>query len=343
MKYSIYHRGILPLGQLLPIIFLLTFVPFAAIASLDKTFVWESYGESETLQVKIPDALYTHYQSKPRTYQYGNYLIEDQGYDLAKALANAFEQRAAARDLSEWELVNMVVDFVQSLPYIPEAKGEYPKYPVETIVENGGDCEDTSILLAAILDQLSVNCILLSPPGHMAVGVAASGLAAKHYLFNGQSYYYVETTGKNWDIGAIPKAYMGLAKAYAVPNPNKERHALAAEPMPAPVAEVITVSFFRKSEPKRDIYPDRRAFHYTVKIEGEQRTLDDIEQVQYRRIHPMYEEYKENSWLVAYDSKQGFSKDWIGWEAVPVRVRVVLKDGNYLEQLVTFNKLFETN
>ncbi len=343
MKNSVFHGDKWSLRQLLPLLFIFGFGPLASIASLDKTFVWESYGEPETLNVKVPNSLYAHYQSKPRTYRYGNYLLEDQGYDLARALASAFEQRAEQREMSEWQLVNMVVDFVQSLPYLPEAKGEYPKYPVETIVENGGDCEDTSILLAAILDELSVNCVLLSPPGHMAVGVAATGLAAKRYIFNGQSYYFVETTGKNWEIGAIPKSYMGNAKVYTLPNPEKERHILAAEKKEEPVAEVITVSFFRKPEPKRDIYPDRRAYHYTVKLEGAQHTLDEVEQVQYRRIHPVYSEYNNNSWLVAYDAKQGFSKDWIGWEAVPVRVRVILRDGNYLEQLVTFNKLFEAN
>jgi len=47
------------------------------------------------------------------------------------------------------------------------------KYPVETPVERG-DCEDKSILLAAILRALGYRTALLvfpDDPGHMAVGV----------------------------------------------------------------------------------------------------------------------------------------------------------------------------
>lgn len=311
-----------------------------ANSNLEKTFVWESYGESETLQVNIPQSLYSHYHEKPRTYNYSHYLIEDEGFDLVEALADAFKERAKEREMSEWELVNMVVDFVQSLPYLPE-KGEYPKYPVETIVEYGGDCEDTSILLAAVLNELDVNCILLSPPGHMAVGIAATEMKAKRYVFNNVSYYFVETTGKNWEIGAVPDRYAGQAKVYEMPNPNSERHAIVPEAEPEIETEIITVSFLRTPEPSRDIYPNRKAFHYTVRIEGQSHTLDAIEQVQYRRIHPIYDEYKNNSWLVAYDAQQGFSKDWIGWEAVPVRVRIILRNGAMLEQLVTSNQLFQ--
>lgn len=65
---------------------------------------------------------------------------------------------------------------ISSLVYISDEAGtgslEYPKYSVETLVDGKGDCEDSAFLLAALLDSMGKDVVLLRYPNHLAVGVA---------------------------------------------------------------------------------------------------------------------------------------------------------------------------
>jgi len=82
---------------------------------------------------------------------------------------------AIQEDLTESEKVNLLISFVQSLPYtfdnVSTPFDEYPRFPIETLVFGGGDCEDTSILTSALLYEMGYDVILINPPGHMAVGI----------------------------------------------------------------------------------------------------------------------------------------------------------------------------
>ena len=106
--------------------------------------------------------------------------------------------------------MNFAASFVQNLKYETERE-EYPNYPVETLVDKGGDCEDTAILTAALLQAMGYDAVLIrfSPPkegdaGHMAVGVAVTGVSGgRSYSYDGQTYYYLETTS-SWPVGEIP-------------------------------------------------------------------------------------------------------------------------------------------
>ena len=81
---------------------------------------------------------------------------------------------------------------------------EYWKYPVETLVDMNGDCEDTSILFCAIAKQLGYDTCMILYPGHMAAGVNLTGLSGYYYTFETKHYYYCETTATGWDIGDDP-------------------------------------------------------------------------------------------------------------------------------------------
>ncbi|MFQ5887689.1 MAG: hypothetical protein ACE5HY_03230 [Candidatus Hydrothermarchaeales archaeon] len=109
-------------------------------------------------------------------------------------------------------LAEHVLAFVQSLPYEGDMD-EYPKYPLETLVEGGGDCEDTSILYAALMKALGYDVALLDFKDHVMVGVAfrdpvpASLIGKKSFDHNGRRYYTAETTEKYWRIGEILEEY----------------------------------------------------------------------------------------------------------------------------------------
>ena len=61
---------------------------------------------------------------------------------------------------------------------------EYPRYPVETLFDRGGDCEDTSILTATILYEMGydVALLILEDDNHCAIGISGGeGVFGTYY------------------------------------------------------------------------------------------------------------------------------------------------------------------
>lgn len=111
--------------------------------------------------------------------------------------------------------VGFIIDFVQRLPYVPDdvSKGfdDYTKFIMETFVELSGDCEDTSIMLASLLEAepFGYDMILIQPPGHMGAGIWQSEPSGYYWELDGRKYSYIETTGEGWGIGDCPDDYRG--------------------------------------------------------------------------------------------------------------------------------------
>jgi len=88
-----------------------------------------------------------------------------------------------------------------------EAKGgnakDHHRYPIETLSERLGDCEDSAYLFASLCKAAGIDVVLLRLPGHMAVGVAGD-FTGQSYTCRGKKFYYVETTRSSCDIGTIP-------------------------------------------------------------------------------------------------------------------------------------------
>lgn len=85
---------------------------------------------------------------------------------------------------------------------------------------DGGDCEDKSILLAAILRAMGHRIALHfeGNPGHMAVGVECPDCWGSYYQKDGDRYFYLESTDFGWSIGEIPPEFQGKgALVYVVP------------------------------------------------------------------------------------------------------------------------------
>ena len=139
---------------------------------------------------------------------YFSFMLSEHDRPVMRSLANEFTKYIT----SEKDAVLLALTFVQSLPYAfdSESKGEdeYVRYPVETLVDGCGDCEDKVALLAALLHEMEVDFVLLVLTDHIAVGVHCDEVDVPRYLlFEGKRYYYVETTLPNWGIGDIPKEY----------------------------------------------------------------------------------------------------------------------------------------
>ncbi len=122
--------------------------------------------------------------------------------------------------MNQTQRANFVLRFVQEgIPYAydKDTRGvsEYWKYPLETLYDGKGDCEDTSILYAAIMKAMGYKVALLWYEDHVAVGVVLSNCNGSYYNMDGDKYYYCETTNTGWSAGQIPDKY-DTAKVFIV-------------------------------------------------------------------------------------------------------------------------------
>ena len=199
--------------------------------TLGKRYVWNFKGTSYTILMTIDIEKYNSYDGKER---YDIPQLVEEGRttigNLTREFQNVFKQR---RGWSRQERIDFVLSFVQSLPYthddVTTGYDEFRRYAVETLIDGGGDCEDTTILVAAILRGLGEKTILIFTPGHIALGVSGNFTGA-HVTYDGTQYYYCETTGTGWTVGDLPASSgtkvthiipLTPAKIPTTPKPNR--------------------------------------------------------------------------------------------------------------------------
>ena len=182
--------------------------------TIRRDFAWVYGGKTWAFSLYIPEHLYLYYGNRTRvpTEDYSVYVTHPYDDEYLSTILEEFDGIVLEEGYDENQRINLVVAFIQSLPYttddVSTGFDEYPRYPLETLVEGGGDCEDTSILASALLDPLGFDVVLISLPGHVAVGVAVDAYGT-FWLHEGTQYFYVETTGEGWEIGELPEAHQG--------------------------------------------------------------------------------------------------------------------------------------
>ncbi|TDQ71288.1 hypothetical protein C7391_0396 [Methanimicrococcus blatticola] len=177
-----------------------------------KDFSWYYGGDNHSFTYSGSSELYNYYLNKPhdRT-DYNQYALSEYGRRTIQELADYFKEYGEQKGHSEEQITANVISFVQSIHYTSDydstGREEYPRYPVETLTDKTGDCEDTVILAAAILDELGYDPILVLVPQHMVLGIRDTGnYSGQFYEYNGEKYYYVETTSPGHQVGAVPES-----------------------------------------------------------------------------------------------------------------------------------------
>ena len=216
--------------------------------TLGKRYVWNFKGKSYTVLMTIDIEKYNSYDGKerydiPRMVEEGRTTIGN----LTREFQNVFKRH---REWSKQDRVDFVLSFVQSLPYtlddVTTGYDEFRRYAIETLIEGGGDCEDTTILVGAILRGLGEKTALIFTPGHIALGVSGN-FTGTSVSYNGTKYYYCETTGTGWTVGDLPPSSgttvtdivpLTPSKIGTTPKPNR---ITPPAPMPhTPAPEIIT-------------------------------------------------------------------------------------------------------
>jgi hypothetical protein len=171
-----------------------------------------------TITVPVDAAVYSAAKSTDKSVSvYGNVtegiwvtdsyleMVNDPAQDQMYAdLLAQFRKIRDDEGLSSDEYLELMATYTQSLTY--ETTPDNPtKYPVETVAEGAGDCDDKSVLLAGLLSRegYKVSLLLFSPESHMALGV---GSTDSHYKDTG--YAYLETTNLSY-VGVPPDELEG--------------------------------------------------------------------------------------------------------------------------------------
>ena len=199
--------------------------------ALGKRYVWNFKGKSYTVLMTIDIEKYNSYDGKER---YDIPQLVEEGRTTIGNLTREFQSIFKRhRGWSRQDRIDFVLSFVQSLPYthddVTTGYDEFRRYAIETLIDGGGDCEDTTILVAAILRGLGEKAALIFTPGHIALGVSGNFSGAS-VTDNGVTYYYCETTGTGWTVGDLPPSSgtevthiipLTPSKIPTTPKPNK--------------------------------------------------------------------------------------------------------------------------
>ena len=213
---------------LLGLLALLSSLALAQDDPIRRTYVWSYRGETRSFTYAFPASSYQLQKSLTRTLDYTAYdvYVNDPREDaVLKDFVAKLE--ASVMGLAIWDRLNLVIALVQSIPYVEESC-EYPRYPIEMLVDQQGDCEDSAILTAALVRHMGFGVVLLAflEEHHMAVGIRVlppAHQSLQSYSWNGELYYYLEPTSPGWAIGQIPPTYqsipivIGLSSTYATP------------------------------------------------------------------------------------------------------------------------------
>lgn len=151
-------------------------------------------------------------------------MVNDPAQDPMFAdLLTQFRKIRNDQGLSSDEYLELMAAYTQSLTY--ETTPDNPaKYPVETVVEGAGDCDDKSLLLTGLLSREGYKVALLTftPESHMALGVGSTDS-----LYKDTGYAYLETTNLSY-VGVPPDELAGGV-------------ALTSEPLIIPVGNGTTL------------------------------------------------------------------------------------------------------
>ncbi|HDI86004.1 MAG TPA: hypothetical protein ENF83_01175 [Candidatus Korarchaeota archaeon] len=179
----------------------------AEVAS--REFRWTYAGQEFSMGLTVPKDLYLYYVSSEHQIPYEDWAVlasDPLSRPYIRSLLNKLLSMARSQGYDEIQTLEFLASFVQHIPYNLEkdvimASGEYPRFPIETLMDYGGDCEDHAILLATLYMEMGYDVVLIIvwgkpgfPIGHMGVAVALEEGKGLRWDVNGTTYYYIDAT-----------------------------------------------------------------------------------------------------------------------------------------------------
>jgi hypothetical protein len=204
-----YMKAIILLIGILLLVFI---TPTSMAANYEKTNTFQAqYGIlNQKLYVSVPPSLYDYYGNMSHTVNgdsdYANFVTPQAVEPIAEGIQNITRNMPYSNE----QFADAVLALVHQMSYVVNGA----QYPVETLVNNSGDCVDLSLLAASIMQAGGLDVVLIHyigiTPGHMNVGVYlpdkpvyhTAGEAPTDFVYNNKTYWTAEATpAENWKVG----------------------------------------------------------------------------------------------------------------------------------------------
>ncbi len=169
------------------------------------SYSWAAVGRRWWLLLEMPvDAYMSAVRTERFWHDYAAHAQEPGSLALTSAIADEVQRVARENGCGETEIADVVVKLVQHLFYALDdattGLDEYPKFPLETLVDGQGDCEDVALLAAALLRHLAgvrsaVVTVGPARDGHMVAGFVGLDVPGRDTVsVGGETWSVVEAT-----------------------------------------------------------------------------------------------------------------------------------------------------
>jgi PKD repeat protein len=222
--------------------------------TIPRHFEWDYNGQTQSCDLAISRDLYIYYKSQPRIAwglrDYDEYVLDPLDDDYLETVTTEVLGTTAGDRYAAFE---DALFFVQHcIEYVNDpAWTEYPRYPIEVLVDEIGDCEDTAILYASLVRTLGYGALMVAvdtsgdgQADHMIVWVPVEQAFVdlhpdrSFWQYEGRTYAFAETAveGGYVPLGVDP---WGLTSAdidtvYDVSSVDRNPKAVRVRPTIAP-------------------------------------------------------------------------------------------------------------
>jgi len=190
--------------------------------TIPRHYEWEYGGAQQSCDLEIPADLYNHYKTQPRTgyaaRDYDAYVLDPLDDDYLEIVTQ--QVLASAGGDYHAQLENALFFVQECIQYVYDPYWyEYPRYPIELLVDGIGDCEDTAILYTSLVRTLGHGALMVvvdtnndGTMDHMVawVPVEVSFVNAhpdrSFWDYQGRTYAFAETAvdGMYLELGIDP-------------------------------------------------------------------------------------------------------------------------------------------
>jgi len=193
--------------------------PLGIGKKISKILNW-NYKAPHTTEAYLPMDIMDYYKKRPRpkhTFDATYYtpFINSNDVGIKRLTAELKTTIEATGSWGYYDEIMYVVGMVQQMRYAQGSTDGFDlstKYPMQTIITAKGDCEDTSILAAALLKRLDyeVKLVRLDIEGsvaHIGIAVWGEGVVGTSWMKDGRNFYYIETTTPGNKFGELPSKW----------------------------------------------------------------------------------------------------------------------------------------
>jgi hypothetical protein len=197
---------------LIGILLLVSITPTSIVANCEKISTFQAQYSllNQKLYVSVAPSLYDYYSNMSHTVNtdsdYANFVTPQ----VVEPIAASIQNITGNLPYSNEQFADAVLTLVHQIPYVIGGV----EYPVETLVNNSGDCVPLSQLAASIMEAGGLDVVLIHyvgiTPGHMNVGVYlpytpvyhTAGMAPTDFVYDNKTYWTAECTpAEDWKVG----------------------------------------------------------------------------------------------------------------------------------------------